>query len=146
MKTVIALTKYAAKGASSRVRFANLYPHLEQLGWRVCWYPLLPDKVLNEFYERGKYPVSTIAKAYLRRVRLLATVRKPDVWWIEKEILYGVPDLMETFLVEEILERAVIDYDDGVFLNYKTEKFHPLGRLNKFTRYARSAAVITYGS
>jgi glycosyltransferase involved in cell wall biosynthesis len=146
MKTVVALTKYGQKGASSRVRFVSLFPHLELLGWRVLWYPLLPNSVLEKFYSTGGYPVVTVAKAYLDRIRLFESTLRPEVWWIEKELYYGVPDLIEFAFSERILTRSVIDYDDGVFLNYRSEENIPFGRYQKFARYAKGAGMVTYGS
>jgi glycosyltransferase involved in cell wall biosynthesis len=146
MKKVVVLTKYGIQGASSRVRFASLYSQLEALGWRIDWHPMLPNQILAEFYRTGKHPIRKIAKAYCERICSLMVLNKPTIWWIEKELYYGIPDFLEAPIAEEILPNSVIDYDDGVFLNYVAEKDMPFGRYQKFARYAQRAAVVTYGS
>src|SRR5436305_901286 len=51
-RLVYALTKYAQRGASSRVRFRNLTPQLTERGWSIQHFPLLSDDILASFYRR----------------------------------------------------------------------------------------------
>ncbi len=146
MRKVKALTKYSQNGASSRVRFASLTSGLVDLGWDVSWSPLLSNKILEEFYRRGSHRYRSFLRSYLERVKLLREKCPPDLWWVEKEFFYGVPWRLESLLVREKLHKTVIDYDDGVFLNYSNEHRYLHGRLAKFPAYAKNAACITYGS
>jgi glycosyltransferase involved in cell wall biosynthesis len=146
MKTLVALTKYGERGASSRVRFVSLFSYLESLGWRIVWYPMLTNDILDRFYQTGKHPFGAIASAYCKRIRKIIALEEPSVWWIEKELYYGIPEFLESSLARNIIPKSVIDYDDGVYLNYAAEKDFLLGRYQKFAQYAKSAAVITYGS
>lgn len=145
MKRVYALTKYHNRGASSRVRFSNLIPALGARGWEVSHFPLLSDQVLARLYHRGRHNYLAISWCYARRLMRLWRVAPPDLWWVEKEILYGFPMILERAFLD-IAGRAVIDYDDAVFLNYRDAALGGWGRSAKFDHYARTAAHVTVGS
>lgn len=144
-RRVFALTKYDTKGASSRVRFLNLIPSLTALGWQVEHFPLMSNGLLMSFYERRKHNYPAIAVSYASRLRNLWLRRPPDLWWVEKELLYGFPLMLERLLLS-VAGRGVIDYDDAVFLNYEDTSLGRWGRAEKFTYYARNAAYLTVGS
>jgi glycosyltransferase involved in cell wall biosynthesis len=145
VQTIYALTKYNTKGASSRVRFSNLIPALRTYGWEISHFPLLSDPVLSRFYNKGRHSYSTISWHYVRRLIQLRHVAPPDLWWVEKEVLYGFPLALERVLLN-ITSQAVIDYDDAVFLNYRKAFSGRWSRYEKFAYYARSAAYLTVGS
>lgn len=144
-RIVYALTKYGQRGASSRVRFRILSPILEARGWTIRHFPLLSDGLLARFYQTKSHSYSAIALSYLQFLRRVKTARKPALWWVEKELLPGLPVIAELLLLP-VLDRAVIDYDDAVFLDFSDEKLGVLGRAEKFRRYARRAAHLTVGS
>jgi len=115
---VIALTKYARRGASSRVRIWNLVPDLEANGWEVTVIPLLSDEVLAEFYSSGKHNYFRLVWRLLIRINKLIQLGPTQVIWVEKELLHGFPSLFESLLVGSRMASTVFDYDDAVFLNY----------------------------
>lgn len=145
VKRVFALTKYHSRGASSRVRFSNLIPLLKELGWEMTHFPLLSDQLLARLYSRGKHNYFPIVWSYARRLLRLRRTAPPDLWWVEKEVLYGFPMNCERMLLD-VAARAVIDYDDAVFLNYRDAGFGRWGRSAKFDHYAHTAAHLTVGS
>ncbi len=144
--TVIALTKYARSGASSRVRFWNLAPALEAKGWDIKVIPMLTDEVLAGFYARGKHNYIGLASHVLRRIAKLSRLGSPPILWVEKELLHGFPSFFETVLMGSRMANAVFDYDDAVFLNYSDGRLGCFGRSAKFAHYARAAAYVTVGS
>lgn len=143
---VIALTKYARRGASSRVRFWNLVPGLEAKGWEVSVIPLLSDEVLAGFYASGKHNYSSLAWRLVARVTKLLQLGPAQVIWVEKELLHGFPMFLETILTGSRIAKIVFDYDDAVFLHYADNRLGCFGRAAKFAYYARSSAYITVGS
>lgn len=145
MPKVIALVKYDRKGASSRVRFWNLVAPLAERGWDIEFIPLLNAEILDRYYRVGKHNYINIAGCYLKRLQLIYRQSAPDLWWIEKEILHGMPLLVEQVLAP-FVRRAVVDYDDAVFLNYRDGRLGALGRYAKFASYAQKAAHVTVGS
>lgn len=142
---IVALTKYSLKGASSRVRFWNLVPPLQDLGWSVEVLPMLDDEILEAFYRNGRHNYTKLLARFIGRLLTLKRASSPAIWWIEKELLFGLPACIERIVAPFVAE-AVIDYDDAVFLNYSDAWLGPLGRRAKFHYYARSAAFLTVGS
>jgi len=142
---IIALTKYSHKGASSRVRFWNLAPRLRNLGWEVEVWPLLDDKILEDFYQSGRHNRWRLFSKLFARITSMARARPPSLWWVEKELHFGMPACVDRVLAP-FVSRTVFDYDDAVFLHYADSWADPFGRIAKFRHYARHAAFITVGS
>jgi glycosyltransferase involved in cell wall biosynthesis len=142
---VYALTKYQRMGASSRVRFTNLIPLLHKLGWNVTHFPLLSDGILSSFYKRGSHNYLLIGWYYARRLLRVLRSAPPDLWWVEKEVLDGLPLSIERMILD-VVGQSVIDYDDAIFLKYKRSVLGELGRSSKFEYYARNAGHLTVGS
>ena len=116
VQKVLALTKYGRLGASSRMRFLQYIPWLQQAGMEVTVEPLLSDELLYARYQRGTYGWGALARAYVSRLRLLRQWSNFDVVWIEKEALPWLPLTLELALLERV--PYVLDYDDAVFHQY----------------------------
>lgn len=113
---VLALTKYGHRGASSRMRFLQYFPWLEEASIQVAVLPLLSDEMLQARYLRGAYSMAPLLKAYASRCRALLGRRQFDVVWIEKEALPWAPLWLERALLRGV--PYVLDFDDAVFHNY----------------------------
>ena len=117
----LVLSKYGSLGASSRIRFLQYLPWLQQAGAAVTVRPLLSDELLVARYQRGVYGLWPIFRAYGNRFLALLECRHFDVVWIEKEALPWFPAWLELWL----LRRApyVLDFDDAIFHNYDLHRF-----------------------
>lgn len=113
---LLLLTRYGRLGASSRIRFLQYLPWLEQGGIQVTVQPLLSDEMLQTRYEQGTYGLLPLIKAYVNRWRALLGRRQFDVVWIEKEALPWMPLWLERALLRGV--PYVLDFDDAVFHNY----------------------------
>jgi glycosyltransferase involved in cell wall biosynthesis len=142
---VIALVKYGREGASSRVRYWLLQQGLVRKGWEVEIVPILSESILRRRYRTGRHNYFLVLVAYWRRLLFLQRKFQPVIWWVEKEVLYGMPAWIERIFAPS-LRNMVIDFDDAVFLNYSDGWLGPLGRRAKFRVYAKNAAHITVGS
>ena len=76
---VLVLTRYARKGASSRHRFYQFIPELEQWGMRVTVALLLDDVYLETRYAGRKPSLWRLARAYMRRMGILLSVHRFDL-------------------------------------------------------------------
>ncbi|SIS10413.1 glycosyltransferase [Natronorubrum thiooxidans] len=111
------LTKYDRKGASSRYRSLQYFPHLEEAGINCSHAPLFSNAYLETLYETGERPLAGVVRSYLRRLRDLLTVREYDVIVLEKELLPYAPALFER-LLGRLETPYIVDYDDAIFHNY----------------------------
>lgn len=112
---VLFLTRYDAKGASSRVRCLQYLPWLQAQGMEVVQQGLLSDGYVVSLYE-GRTPWREVARCYARRFMFLMRRKEFDLIWIEKELFPFLPAQLETFLLRGM--RYVIDMDDAIFHQY----------------------------
>jgi glycosyltransferase involved in cell wall biosynthesis len=123
---ILVLTRYGHLGASSRIRFLQYLPLLQEAGFEFLVSPLLDDSQLQTRYFKGGYKFSSLLNAYWRRIRALAHVGRVDLVWIEKEALPWWPAWLERWMLRKA--PYVLDYDDAIFHNYDQ---HPL----RFVRF-----------
>ena len=144
---LLALTRYEALGASSRVRFFQFLPALEAAGLRVTVAPFLGDEYLKQLYGGQGRGAAPILAAYGRRLTQLLAARNYDLLWIEKELLPWLPASVE-ILLSRMGTRLVVDYDDATFHNYDANSRAVVRRLlgKKIDRVMRAATVVTVGN
>ena len=116
MISVLILTKYGRMGASSRLRFLQYVPDLEEHDFRITVRSLLPDQLVQSRYIRGSYGFCSLLSAYAARLAAMLRRRHFDVVWIEKEALPWAPLWVERTLLRGV--PYVLDYDDAVFHQY----------------------------
>jgi glycosyltransferase involved in cell wall biosynthesis len=139
----LVLTRYAQKGASSRVRLFAFQKQLEKDQWQPHFQSLLPDSYLESLYAKGRRPRLTTLWAYLRRFCfLIFSAHKFPVVWIEKELFPGAPTWLERWFLRR-MSKVVLDYDDAVHLNYHNSGW---GRQKKIESLIPMADVVFAGS
>lgn len=144
---VLYLTKYDRKGASSRYRSLQYFPHLEARGIRCHYEPLFSDRYLDRLYETGSIPLRQAVGGYLRRIRSMMGVGSSDVVVVEKELLPYVPPAFERLLTRTDTP-VVVDYDDAIFHTYDRSANPLVRRLlgNKIDTVMRCADAIVVGN
>jgi|GEM_PF-5900 len=137
------LTKYGLKGASSRYRALQFFPHLAARGWDIEWQPLFPDSYLETLYRTGQRRLSTVAGAYLRRLAFLlhADLRCFEVVFLQAEVFRWLPYACEAPLLAGC-RNLVIDFDDAAFIPYAGR---PLLE-DKFEKLVRGARGVIAGN
>lgn len=113
---ILALTKYGRLGASSRIRLYQQLEGWKQDGIEVTVRPLIPDRLLQQRYLRGRYCLRSLLSAYFDRVKALMQRWHFDLLWIEKEALPWWPLCIEIVLLRGV--PYVLDYDDATFHSY----------------------------
>ncbi|MEM9861387.1 MAG: glycosyltransferase family 4 protein [Myxococcota bacterium] len=121
--SVLALTRYARNGASSRVRVLQFIEPLRSRGVDVHAAPLLDESYLNDLYGGRRTNYQKVVAGYVRRLLRLAEARRFDVVWVQKELFPFLPALVE----RRLLARFVYDIDDAWHLRYA-------GSANRFAR------------
>lgn len=144
---VLALPRYVAQGASSRLRMRQYLPALAELGWHVNESPLLDEAYLAAIYAGRKPAVWRLAFLYVRRLLVLLGAWQYDRVWLEKELWPWAPGWLEA-IVLRLLPPAVVDYDDALFHNYDQHPRAICRRVfaGKIATVMRSASVVVAGS
>src|SRR5256885_4097473 len=124
MTDVLTLTRYERLGASSRLRFLQFLPVLEQQGFTFDVQPLLDNGYVRSLYGGPPAGLVNILRAYARRYRALMRRMRYDVIWLEKEALPWLPTWLEIARLEGI--PYVVDYDDAWFHRYENHWLSPL--------------------
>lgn len=142
---VLALTRYGALGASSRVRLLQYVPLLAARGIDVAAAPFFGDGYVRRLYS-GRPLGGEIAAAYARRLARLLQLRRFEVLWIEKELLPFAPLAVEAAAIGET--PYVVDYDDAVYRTYEGHARSFVRRClgGKIAGLMRTAAAVVAGS
>ena len=141
-----ALTRYARKGASSRLRFLQYFPVLERRGLEVLHMPLFSDNYIQLLQSLQGCRYRAI-HALWSRIRSLNSTRELDVIWVEKDALPWIPAVFETSLIPSNIP-LVLDYDDAVFHQYELHPNFALRKLlaRKHHVLMRRAALVVAGN
>jgi glycosyltransferase involved in cell wall biosynthesis len=143
--SVLLLSRYARRGASSRVRFYIYREALDRSGITLTIAPFFDDSYLAALYANA--PVwRPVLRAYVRRLLRLLTTSRYDLLWIEKEVVPWLPAWLERFAIGRI--PYVVDFDDAWFLRYRQHR-SPLIRTlcrGKLESVARDAALTIAGT
>jgi glycosyltransferase involved in cell wall biosynthesis len=113
---VLVLPRYGVQGASSRLRFYQFLPSLNNAGIETVVVPLIENEALLRKYERQRYDAWSLIASYAKRIRALLVTRRFDLAWIEKEALPWLPAWLEKALIGRL--PYALDFDDAVFHNY----------------------------
>jgi len=114
---VLLLTRYGRTGASSRLRFFQYLPGLDEYDIDVHPAPFLDDAYLRDLYGGRRPPMGRIFAFYSERLRHLVKARDFDLVWIEKEALPWVPEWPGMRTIDA--PPVVVDFDDAWHLRYK---------------------------
>ena len=117
MINVLALTRYARRGASSRLRFEQFVPGLAALGIEVTVAPLLDGRYLERRYAGHRADVLSLAGAYASRAARRLRRDGWDLVWLEKEAFPWLPDWVERRFSRHDVP-YVVDFDDAWFHRY----------------------------
>jgi len=144
---ILVLTRYSRLGASSRLRFYQYLPYLNELGWTITIEPLLEDNYIADLYNNRSRDYRLIFTSYWRRLKVLTTSSRYDILWIEKELFPMLPSWFEELLgIFKI--PYVVDFDDAIFHNYDLNP-RWLVRLclgNKIDKVMKKAALVIAGN
>jgi len=144
---LLILSRYSRMGASSRLRMLQYIPWLEAAGIRVEVASLFDDAYLEALY--GGHPIRRggLLRYYSDRVARLRASPRPDLIWLEKEALPGVPWPIERRLMPRGVP-VISDYDDAVFHDYDLHRRAVVRQLlgHKFDGVMAASALVLAGN
>lgn len=140
------LTRYGRMGASSRLRFMQFMPWLENAGVSCDTQPFFSDAMLASRYQAGQYTRSTLLGSYRERVGQMKRRRNFDLVWIEKEALPWLPAMLERALLRNV--PYALDFDDALFHNYDLHSSVLVRRVfgHRIDRLMAGARLVTAGN
>jgi len=143
---LLVLTRHGNLGSSSRLRFFQYFPYLQEQGIKCIKQPLISDEMLTKRYQQGHYKLTTVTHAYVRRVMKMIQRTRFDLVWIEKEALPWLPALLELPLLKGV--PYVLDYDDAVWHNYDSRTPSWARNLfrNRFSGLIQGARLVICGN
>lgn len=134
-------TRYDRLGASSRIRFLQFIPKLQEY-YQINTYCLLPNEYILNLYSGKKQNKLMMLSKYIKRFWQVVT-DKSEYIIIEKELFPFLPYCLEKICLAN--KKYIIDIDDAVFLNYEHSQ-NPIQKYllqNKFKQlFANSYAVL----
>ncbi len=123
---VLLLSRYGRTGASSRLRFLQYLPGLDEYDIDIHPAPFLDDVYLRELYGGRRPSMARVLSFYSERLRQLVSAGDFDAIWIEKEVLPWVPQWVELAGLGSL--PLVVDFDDAWHLRYSSSP-NPLVRI-----------------
>lgn len=136
-KRILVLSKYSAKGASSRYRFYNYLPWLEQHQFEVEFAPLFGDKYIESLYANNK--TSKLFWTFLFLLRRFYVcffkMKSYNHVIIEGELFPHFPLAIDRFFLKNITSFS-LDFDDNISANYQnTTKKDKIPSLMKMANF-----------
>lgn len=143
---ILVLTRYHNEGPSSRVRFYQYLPYLQESGIECHVFPLFHKGYVSARFRNNREP-GKILLDYIHRKMVLFRVFSFDLLWIQGELFPRFPAIFER-LLSSLGVPYIVDYDDAIF-HYYTESnnllFNRLLR-NKIAVVMRNAAAVVSGN
>ena len=143
---VLLLSRYDRLSASSRQRFLQYLPLMEQQNIHTDVSPLFSDEYLLALYS-GKSCWRLILSGYWTRIKTLFKVRSYDLIWIQIEIFPYIPAFAER-LLRFIGVVYIVDYDDAIYHNYDKNPHWLIRALlgKKIDVVMRSSSLVIVGN
>jgi glycosyltransferase involved in cell wall biosynthesis len=142
---VLFLTKYTARGPSSRYRVLQFLPFLESRGIQATVHALHDDHYLEaRFAGRGVSPLY-LARRTLSRLAAAASSPRYDLVFIQKEMLPHVIDAPEWYMARRGV-RYVVDLDDAIHLMYANARGLRGVLRDKLPRVLSRASLVLAGN
>lgn len=115
MRKLLVLSKYGTRAASTRYRFTQYFPALEEAGFQPELSPLLDDNYLRSTYN-GRFPLASVLSAGIRRWRDLLRASDYGTVLLNYEAFPYLPAIYEHLLA--MRAPIVLDLDDAIFHRY----------------------------
>jgi len=144
---ILLLHKYGQKSASFRCRLQQYVPYLERAGFECTVSSLLEDDYLTERFRTGRRSLRAVAKAGLKRLKVLSQAGHYDGVVLCIEVFPYFPALFERYLNLRGIP-YVFDYDDPIFHYYDLSHSQAVRLIlgDKMKQVVRGAAVVFGGS
>jgi glycosyltransferase involved in cell wall biosynthesis len=144
---LVAFTKYDRESATTRQRFLQYAPRLEDAGISFEYRPLLEQGYVRSLATGERWSKAAIARSYLRRLAELARGPQADLLWVSTEFFPYLPSAFER-LALRARAPVVVDWDDANFVKYNDADSRVVRGLlgGKLERLLAGSAAATCGN
>ena len=144
---LLALTKYDLMAATTRQRFIQYEPALEDAGISVDYVPLFGNAHIERLTAGRRASPIAVLLAYARRVSFLLRAHHYDALWVHCELFPFLPGFMERLAA--LWDKPIVyDYDDAIFHMYDASSSPLVRRLlgRKLEPLLRGASACCCGN
>lgn len=127
MKRGLVLAKYGMLAASTRQRFVQAVPYLEEAGITLDFDYLLDDAYLQRLFHQGGRNTAALLGRYGARLAAVMRAGKYDFLWVQYELFPYWPGVFERLVGLSGIP-VICDYDDAIFHPYDQHR-NPLVRM-----------------
>ncbi len=113
--------RYGSLGASSRLRFYQYVPYLEDEGIFPQVYNFFDDDYLRDLYSGRPRQLSGVLRSYFSRLKDMCYTEDGVPALIEYELLPHLPYFMEKWFLRK--RSYILNFDDAVDLHYEKVPF-----------------------
>ena len=147
LKRGIVFAKYGDLAASTRQRFVQAIPYIEQAGISLTIAPLFDNQYLEALFRQGTRNRRRILTAYIRRLFSLLECRHYDFIVVQYELFPYLPPVFES-LLRLTTKPVFYDMDDAIFHQYDAHRNPMIRRLlgKKLAPLLRRADVAFCGN
>jgi len=117
MKRGIVFSKYGTLAATTRQRFVQAVPYLNEAGIDIDIHPLFDNAYLEQMFSKGERSKTAVCDAYLKRFLDLFRCNTYDFVWVHCELFPYLPGAAEA-LIGLTKKPVIFDYDDAIFHQY----------------------------
>jgi glycosyltransferase involved in cell wall biosynthesis len=144
--SVLFLTKYGDRAATTRFRVLQYLPFLREAGLQCEVRPLFSNEYLRVKLDAGGTPVRPAIAGFADRLRVLLTARRYALVVVHMEALPFLPAFFERTLAAMGVP-YVYDFDDASFHAYD-QSSNPLVRMlsGKIPQIIKGASLVTAGN
>lgn len=142
---VLGLALYGPLAASTRHRMSQYTEGLAAEGIDLKIQYLLEDEYLRSRFEGARFPLGSLVRSGLSRLKRLNDKSAYDIAFVHCELFPLMPSVVESNLIRK---PYVYDFDDAFYLRYRAGKLRFLKPVlgNKFDEFIGRAAAVTAGS
>lgn len=144
---VLVLARYSRLAASTRYRFLQYFPLLEEQGFSFTVDTLLDDDYLTRLYAGQPVNKRTIVRSYAGRLRALLQGGHFDLLWLHFDPFPWAPAWWESLTLPRGVP-YVVDLDDAMFHRYDEHASGIVRRLlgTKIDRLMQGASAVIAGN
>lgn len=146
MKVLFIAPYPTAEAPSQRFRYEQYFSLLTKHGVSYDVSTFLDKKAWGILYHPGHFfsKVSALIRGYMRRVRIIFSLRKYDVVFIHREVIPFGPPIFAWLITRVFKKYTIFDFDDAIWIPNASENNSKLTMI--FKRFNNTADICKWAN